>query len=84
MFMKESLLVWMEGNEFECLTSGRMLTVFSSLVENYPGFETILRESLRCLVGADVERRVEIGMAKDGSGVGGKIHFLSHLTVFAC
>ena len=30
-----------------------------------------MRESIRCIVGADVEKRVEIGMAKDGSGVGG-------------
>src|ERR1700690_545802 len=43
-----------------------------SLVENYPNFERTLRESLRALVGKEVEQRVDIGMAKDGSGVGGE------------
>jgi len=43
-----------------------------SLVEHYPDFLKTLRESLRKLVGEDVESRVEIGLAKDGSGVGGK------------
>ena len=41
------------------------------MIEHYPHFERTLRESLRLLVGEDVERRVNIGMAKDGSGVGG-------------
>ncbi|KAF7353104.1 Phosphotransferase [Mycena venus] len=44
--------------------------VDGSLIEFYPHFEETLRESLRILVGADVEKRVDIGMAKDGSGVG--------------
>ncbi|KAK0206198.1 hypothetical protein DFS33DRAFT_565432 [Desarmillaria ectypa] len=44
--------------------------VDGSLVEFYPHFENIMRESIRFIVGADVEERVEIGMAKDGSGVG--------------
>ncbi|KAF9569461.1 hexokinase [Agrocybe pediades] len=44
--------------------------VDGSLVEHYPNFGKILRESLRLLVGAEVEGRVEIGLAKDGSGVG--------------
>lgn len=30
-----------------------------------------MRESLRSIVGDDVEKRVDIGLAKDGSGVGG-------------
>jgi hexokinase len=42
-----------------------------SLIEFYPNYERTLRESLRLLVGEEVERRVDIGMAKDGSGVGG-------------
>lgn len=42
-----------------------------SLIQFYPHFERTLRESLRVLVGEDVEKRVDIGMAKDGSGVGG-------------
>jgi hexokinase len=51
--------------------NGRLgVGVDGSLVEHYPNFRTILRESLRTLVGEDVETRVEIGLAKDGSGVG--------------
>jgi hypothetical protein len=48
-----------------------------SLIEFYPHFEETLRESLRILVGAEVEKRVNIGMAKDGSGVGGKLFGVS-------
>jgi len=44
--------------------------VDGSLVEHYPDFLKTMRESLRKLVGEDVESRVEIGLAKDGSGVG--------------
>ncbi|KAF8204848.1 hexokinase [Pholiota molesta] len=44
--------------------------VDGSLIEHYPNFQTILRESLQTLVGEEVEQRVEIGLAKDGSGVG--------------
>jgi hexokinase len=43
-----------------------------SLIQFYPNYEKYLRESLRLLVGEEVERRVDIGMAKDGSGVGGE------------
>ena len=45
-----------------------------SLIQFYPNFEDKLRESLRAIVGGDVEKRVEIGLAKDGSGVGGERH----------
>ncbi|KDQ64963.1 hypothetical protein JAAARDRAFT_28623 [Jaapia argillacea MUCL 33604] len=44
--------------------------VDGSLIQHYPRFEEMVRESLRELVGSEVERIVEIGMAKDGSGVG--------------
>ncbi|KAJ7755666.1 hypothetical protein DFH07DRAFT_1027993 [Mycena maculata] len=44
--------------------------VDGSLIQFYPHFEETLRESLRLVVGSDVEKRVDIGMAKDGSGVG--------------
>ena len=46
--------------------------VDGSLVEFYPGFETYIREALREIegIGASGERRVRIGIAKDGSGVG--------------
>ena len=33
-----------------------------------------MRASLRALVGKEAESRVDIGMAKDGSGVGGASH----------
>ncbi|PVG04187.1 putative glucokinase [Serendipita vermifera] len=46
------------------------LGVDGSLVEFYPGFETRLRSALRAIVGEDMEQKVKIGMAKDGSGVG--------------
>ncbi|KAK2466384.1 hypothetical protein APHAL10511_002026 [Amanita phalloides] len=41
-----------------------------SLFQHYPNFEKMLRESLRELVGEHVEKNVDIGLAKDGSGVG--------------
>jgi len=44
--------------------------VDGSLIQHYPGFEARIRESLREIVGDEVEKRVEIGLAKDGSGVG--------------
>lgn len=50
----------------------------NSLIEHYPNFNARLRESLRALVGEEVEKRVDIGMAKDGSGVGGQCPLLSH------
>lgn len=50
-----------------------------SLVEFYPNFQTKLRASLRALVGPEVESRVDIGMAKDGSGAGGRSNQFSSL-----
>ncbi|KAG6896677.1 hypothetical protein C0992_006750 [Termitomyces sp. T32_za158] len=47
--------------------------VDGSLIEHYPNYERTLRESLRSLVGEGIEKRVDIGMAKDGSGVGAVI-----------
>ena len=46
--------------------------VDGSLVEFYPGFEDSMRSALRAAdgIGADGERRIRIGIAKDGSGVG--------------
>lgn len=40
----------------------------------------MLRESLRFLVGEEVEKRIEIGLAKDGSGVGGEYLIMLILT----
>ncbi|KAF2149752.1 hypothetical protein K461DRAFT_314856 [Myriangium duriaei CBS 260.36] len=46
--------------------------VDGSLVEFYPGFEDYVREALREIegIGAWGEKRIRIGIAKDGSGVG--------------
>ncbi|KAA6414325.1 MAG: glucokinase [Lasallia pustulata] len=46
--------------------------VDGSVVEYYPGFEDFIREALREVpeIGASGERRIRIGIAKDGSGVG--------------
>lgn len=46
--------------------------VDGSLVEFYPGFEDYIREALRETegIGAEGEKRIRIGIAKDGSGVG--------------
>jgi len=41
-----------------------------SLYQHYPGFEERMREALRVLLGEEVEKRVQMGLAKDGSGVG--------------
>lgn len=50
--------------------------VDGSLVEHYPNFERTLRTSLRTLVGGIIEQNVDIGLAKDGSGVGGESPFV--------
>ncbi|KAH9983484.1 hypothetical protein BJV74DRAFT_776972 [Russula compacta] len=44
--------------------------VDGSLYQHYPEFEERVREALRVLLGEEVENRVEMGLAKDGSGVG--------------
>ncbi|KAF9452017.1 hexokinase [Macrolepiota fuliginosa MF-IS2] len=56
-----------------------LVGVDGSLVEHYPGFEQTLRESLRYLVGEDIEGRTDIGLAKDGSGVGAALGALEAL-----
>ena len=45
----------------------------ASLIQHYPNFNARVRDSLRELVGEEVEAKVEIGLAKDGSGVGGAL-----------
>ncbi|KAF2098018.1 hexokinase [Rhizodiscina lignyota] len=48
--------------------------VDGSLVEFYPGFEDLMREALREIDGIkEQEKRVRIGIAKDGSGVGASL-----------
>lgn len=43
-----------------------------SLVEFYPRFEQRVRDALREILGDEVQQRIEIVLAKDGSGVGGQ------------
>jgi len=57
--------------------------VDGSLVEHYPNFQHNVRESLRFLVGEDVEKRVDIGLAKDGSGVGAALCALQALKQYS-
>lgn len=52
------------------------------MIEHYPNYERTLRESLRELVGEEVEKRVDIGLAKDGSGVGGMWYSKSYLRTY--
>lgn len=61
------------------ISSGRLETdevvdigVDGSLVEYYPGFEDYIREAFREIkaIGAEGEKKIRIGIAKDGSGVG--------------
>ena len=61
------------------LSTGRLRTddvvdigVDGSLVEYYPGFEDYIREALREIpeIGPEGEKKIRIGIAKDGSGVG--------------
>ena len=42
-----------------------------SLYQHYPGFENRMREALRLLLGEEFEKLVLMGLAKDGSEVGG-------------
>ncbi|KAK0874080.1 glucokinase [Friedmanniomyces endolithicus] len=57
-----------EVNEDDVVDIG----VDGSLVEFYPNFEEYIREALREIpqIGVRGERRIRIGIAKDGSGVG--------------
>ena len=44
-----------------------------SVAEHYPHFEERVRAALVAVLGKEVEQRIKIGMAKDGSGVGGQL-----------
>jgi len=75
--MTNSVLVWTEGKTAFLHETREVMTKFlTSLIEHYPNFGNILRESLRKIVGEGVEKRVEIGLAKDGSGVGGELYII--------
>ncbi|KKY22990.1 putative glucokinase [Phaeomoniella chlamydospora] len=55
-------------NEDEIVDIG----VDGSLVEFYPGFENMMRQAFREIkeIGIEGEKRIRIGLAKDGSGLG--------------
>ena len=59
--------------------------VDGSLVEYYPGFEDYIREALREIpeIGPEGEKRIQLGIAKDGSGVGAALTALVASTVDA-
>ena len=42
------------------------------VAEFLPGFQDRVREALKVLLGDEGEKRVRMGLAKDGSGVGGQ------------
>lgn len=72
---EESVVIGVDGR-YVCasdLLGNYAHSAASSLIEHYPNFNAHLRASLRALVGEEVETRVDIGMAKDGSGVGGTV-----------
>ena len=47
----------------------------ASLYQPHLGFEERMREVLRIMLGKEVEKRVEMGLAKDGSGIGSASSF---------
>jgi len=49
-----------------------ILLINSSVAEFLPGFQDRVREALKVLLGEEGTARVRMGLAKDGSGVGGK------------
>jgi hexokinase len=51
------------------------IAVDGSVVEFYPGFENYMREALRSVdgIGPAGEKKIRIGIAKDGSSVGAAI-----------
>lgn len=71
-----SMSEWTEGWSFVPPNRNMAHLFSSSLIEFYPHYQETLRESLRILVGDTVEKKVVIGMAKDGSGVGGRSSIL--------
>lgn len=54
-----------------------------SVAEFLPNFEKRMRETLRLVIGDEGEKRITIGLAKDGSGVGGEPCF-PHVSVLIC
>jgi hypothetical protein len=59
------------------LDLAKTMLILFSVAEFLPGFQDRVRDSLKVLLGEEGTARVRMGLAKDGSGVGGK--FLHHL-----
>jgi hypothetical protein len=53
------------------------MLIWSSVAEFLPGFQDRVREALKILLGEEGTARVRMGLAKDGSGVGGMSCLLS-------
>lgn len=66
-----------DGDEEEEEDGVVEIGVDGSLVEFYPTFEAEMREAIRDVLGPAQERRVRIGLAKDGSGVGAALMALA-------
>lgn len=49
------------------------------MAEHYPHFQERVRIALKAMLGHEVESRIQIGMAKDGSGVGGELISVTQL-----
>lgn len=52
----------------------RLTPLFASVFEFLPFFEERMRAALRLILGDDGEKRIRMGLARDGSGVGGRWH----------
>lgn len=59
----------MSYNDSAC---GHISSFTISVAEFLPNFESRVRKALRSLLGEAGEKRVRMGLAKDGSGVGGE------------
>ncbi|RUP45258.1 hexokinase-domain-containing protein [Jimgerdemannia flammicorona] len=55
----------------DALEAGCACGIDGSLYEFYPNFETRMYAALKELFGEGVEKKIRLGLAKDGSGVGG-------------
>jgi hexokinase len=53
-----------------------------SVAEFLPNFEARMRAALREVLGVEGEQRIKMGLAKDGSGVGGEQRSASSLTLW--
>lgn len=54
-----------------------------SLVEFYPRFQERVRQAVRELLGEQVEKRVQIDLARDGSGVGGEFQGIAIFSIYS-